>query len=100
MERITNKIARMAQEAKTRRAAKAKKEAETAKIMPLAPLLEQGAARCVRLALFSVKNKKQARTYLKGMPIMVVGDGRITYCGQELRQDDELGYEKQYRKIP
>ncbi|WP_240761730.1 plasmid replication initiator TrfA [Nitrosococcus wardiae] len=85
MEHITNKIARMAKEAK--------KEAETAKIIPLLPCWGKGQRGVpnerVRSALFSVKNKKQARAYLEGVPIVVVGDGRITYRGQELRQDDE-----------
>ncbi|WP_083781412.1 plasmid replication initiator TrfA [Nitrosococcus watsonii] len=94
VEHITNKIARMAQEAKTRREAKAKREAETAKIIPLLPCWDKGQQRgvpneMVRSALFSVKNKKQARAYLEGVPIVVVGDGRISYRGQELRQDDE-----------
>lgn len=93
MEHITNKIARMAQEAKTRRAVKGKKEVETAKIIPLLPYWskrQRGVPNeMVCSALFSVKNKRQARAYLEGVPIVVVGDGHITYRGQELRQDDE-----------
>ena len=43
----------------------------------------------VRSALFTAKNRKQAREYLDGAVIAVVGEGRITYTGKELRQDDE-----------
>lgn len=43
----------------------------------------------VRSALFAAKNRKQVREYLKGAVVAVVGEGRITYTGEELRQDDE-----------
>lgn len=43
----------------------------------------------VRSALFNACNRRQARTYLKQSPVTVIGDGRITYTGEELRQDDE-----------
>jgi hypothetical protein len=40
-------------------------------------------------ALFNAKNRKQPRVYLKQSEIAVIGDGKITYTGEELRQDDE-----------
>lgn len=40
-------------------------------------------------ALFNAKNRKQARTYLKQSEIAVIGNGKITFTGEELRQDDE-----------
>ena len=43
----------------------------------------------VRSALFTARNRKQPRDYLKRAEIAVIGDGRITYQGEELRQDDE-----------
>jgi hypothetical protein len=44
----------------------------------------------LRSALFNARNRKQARRMLKDEEILVVGEGRITYGGEELRQDDEL----------
>lgn len=44
----------------------------------------------LRSALFSAKNRKQPRAYLKKQDIAVLFDGRITYQGEELRQDDEI----------
>lgn len=43
----------------------------------------------VRSALFNVRNRRTRRDYLKNHPIAVIGEGRITYTGEELRQDDE-----------
>lgn len=43
----------------------------------------------VRSALFNAKNRSAGRVYLKGVEIATIGDGRITYQGEELRQDDE-----------
>lgn len=42
-----------------------------------------------RSALFNVRNKRQPRAYLESAPIVMLGEGRITYRGQELRQDDQ-----------
>lgn len=43
----------------------------------------------VRSDLFNARNRKQARTYLKQAEITLIGEGRITYTGEELRQDDQ-----------
>lgn len=43
----------------------------------------------LRSALFSARNRKQPRAYLKSADIAVLFDGCITYLGEELRQDDE-----------
>lgn len=43
----------------------------------------------VRSALFTAKNRKEPRNMLRQAAIAVIGDGRITYTGDELRQDDE-----------
>lgn len=43
----------------------------------------------VRSALFTAKNRKQARENLKRAVVAVIGDGQINYTGEELRQDDE-----------
>lgn len=43
----------------------------------------------VRSALFNARNRKQPRAYLKQSDIAVIGEGRITFTGEELRQDDE-----------
>lgn len=43
----------------------------------------------VRSALFSARNRSQKRLDLKGAEIAVIGDGRMLYTGEELRQDDE-----------
>lgn len=44
----------------------------------------------LRSALFTVRNRNQARQYLKDVNVVVVGEGQIRYRGEELRQDDEL----------
>lgn len=43
----------------------------------------------VRSALFTAKNRKQPRENLKQAVVAVIGEGQITYTGEELRQDDE-----------
>ena len=43
----------------------------------------------LRSALFNARNRNQKRVMMKNEPIAVVGDGRISYRGEELRQDDE-----------
>lgn len=44
----------------------------------------------VRSALFTARNRRQPRIhYKKSTEIVVIGEGRITYKGEELRQDDE-----------
>jgi hypothetical protein len=43
----------------------------------------------VRSALFTAKNRKQVREDLKQAVVAVIGEGQITYTGEELRQDDE-----------
>lgn len=43
----------------------------------------------VRSALFNARNKNQKRAYLRDVDIAVIGEGRITFRGEELRQDDE-----------
>jgi hypothetical protein len=43
----------------------------------------------LRSALFNARNRKTARAMMKSEPIAIIGDGRITYRGEELRQDDE-----------
>jgi len=43
----------------------------------------------IRSALFNAKNRNNKRAMLKSEPIAIIGDGRITYRGEELRQDDE-----------
>ena len=42
----------------------------------------------VRSALFNARNRNIPRAYLKDAEIAVIGDGSITYRGEELRQDD------------
>jgi hypothetical protein len=40
-------------------------------------------------ALFNAKNKKTSRIHLKQADIAIIGEGSISYTGEELRQDDE-----------
>ncbi len=42
-----------------------------------------------RSALFNARNKKFPRRYLKSAEIYVIGKAKISYTGEELRQDDE-----------
>lgn len=65
--------------------------AQPTEITQLPPWAE--ALRClpneiVRSALFNARNRNLTREYLKDIEIVVIGDGRITYRGEELRQDD------------
>lgn len=43
----------------------------------------------LRSALFNARNRKTPRSMMKSEPVAVIGDGRISYRGEELRQDDE-----------
>lgn len=68
-------------------------ERQSAKIPVLLPVNWADGQRClpneiVRSALFNARNRNIARQYLKDVDISVVGDGKITYRGEELRQDD------------
>lgn len=52
-----------------------------------------GEVRCApnefrRSALFNARNRNQPRRYLDGVVLAMLGKGRITYRGEELRQDD------------
>ncbi len=52
-----------------------------------------GEVRCapnefLRSALFNARNRNQPRRYLDGVVLAMLGKGRITYRGEELRQDD------------
>lgn len=42
----------------------------------------------MRSALFNARNRNQPRRYLRQEAVAVIGNGRITYTGEELRQDD------------
>lgn len=44
----------------------------------------------LRSALFTCRNRKQPRMFIKDEEIAVIGDGQVVYRGEELRQDDEL----------
>ena len=44
----------------------------------------------LRSALFTCRNRKQPRLFIKDEEIAVIGDGQVVYRGEELRQDDEL----------
>lgn len=43
----------------------------------------------VRSSLFSARDKREPRRTFRGEDLIVIGDGRINYRGEELRQDDE-----------
>ena len=43
----------------------------------------------LRSALFNARNKRLRREFMKQAAIAIIGDGRVTYTGEELRQDDE-----------
>lgn len=84
---LTAKIEKMEAQAKNRQSQK-----ETAKVLylPMWADLHRGSPNeIVRSALFNVRNRNIKRRYLEDEPIVVFGDGEITYRGQELRQDDE-----------
>ncbi|SMF97760.1 TrfA protein [Methylomagnum ishizawai] len=58
--------------------------------LPFWPESQRGAPNeIVRSALFNARNRKQKRGYLANVDVYVIGDGSITYTGEELRQDDE-----------
>jgi hypothetical protein len=42
----------------------------------------------MRSALFNARNRNQPRRYLRQEVLALIGNGRITYTGEELRQDD------------
>ncbi|WP_270956543.1 plasmid replication initiator TrfA [Burkholderia pseudomallei] len=42
-----------------------------------------------RSSLFNARNKRLKREFLREAEIFVIGTGRVTYTGEELRQDDE-----------
>ena len=42
----------------------------------------------LRSALFNARNRNQPRRYFDGVVLAMLGKGRITYRGEELRQDD------------
>ncbi len=61
--------------------------------LPVIPANWNDLRRClpneiVRSALFNARNRNIPRAYLKDVEIAVIGDGSITYRGEELRQDD------------
>lgn len=58
--------------------------------LPKWPESQRGAPNeVVRSALFNARNRRQKRVYLSNAEIYVIGEGSITYTGEELRQDDE-----------
>lgn len=58
--------------------------------MPLWPEDRRGIPNeLVRSALFCARNHRIPRQTLEDTPIVVIGDGEITYSGKELRADDE-----------
>jgi hypothetical protein len=73
----------------------AKKEKSTAlpveiKQLPLWPdVVRSLPNEILRSALFNARNRNHPRAMMKSEPIAIIGDGRITYRGEELRQDDE-----------
>jgi hypothetical protein len=87
------KIAKRAFEAKERKL-QSKKLAPPAEVIDIKQLtLWSEVVRClpneiVNSALFSAKNRRQARSFLKQAEIAVIGNGKITFTGEELRQDD------------
>ena len=80
------------EQAAAQREAEASAKAMTAKVirLPFWPEPQRSAPNeVVRSALFNARNRKQKREYLSNAAIYVIGDGSITYTGEELRQDDE-----------
>jgi hypothetical protein len=83
-------IQKRAEEAKSRQSAKKHVTLSSAVKVKLPQWNE--AMRCLpneiaHSALFNAKNRRQARAYLERSKIAVIGDGRITFTGRELRQD-------------
>lgn len=61
----------------------------TVEHLPMWPDAARGAPNeIVRSALFNARNRNQPREYMKDVEIAVIGDGQMTYRGEELRQDD------------
>jgi hypothetical protein len=92
---IMEAVKKRAEEAKARNEAKAKNAEPEKTVIPPVQLL----AVCsdlqrilpneiIRSALFNARNRNQKREYLRSIEIAVIGGGRITYRGEELRQDD------------
>lgn len=71
---------------------KQKKEIEKQNLvrqLPLWPEPKRSAPNeIVRSALFNIRNHRVKREFYENIPVVVVGDGSITYNGAELRQDD------------
>lgn len=91
--RIPDLQAKAKEREKTRQAKAEKNNGKAVAILVQLPLWAE-ALRCIpnellRSALFNAKNRKQPRAYLKKTDIAVLFEGRITYQGEELRQDDE-----------
>lgn len=87
-------LQRKEEEARARKAAEPEQPASPPVAVVVQLPLWAEALRClpneiVRSALFNARNRKQPRAYIKKTEITVIGDGRITYQGEELRQDDE-----------
>jgi hypothetical protein len=89
------KIAKKAAEAKVRKSIQREFESlTTIAISPEQLPLWHQSLRCLpneifHSALFNAKNQNVGRINLKQADIAIIGEGRITYTGEELRQDDE-----------
>ena len=91
--RIPELQAKSREREKARQATAEKGNGRAVAVVVQLPLWAE-ALRCLpnellRSALFNAKNRKQPRAYLKKQDIAVLFEGRITYQGEELRQDDE-----------
>ena len=78
-----------AAEAKAKSVAKVE-EVDAQRVLPFWP--EQFRAlpsEIFRSPLFNARNKRSKREYMKEREIVVIGPGRVTYTGEDLRQDDE-----------
>lgn len=90
------KIAKKALEAKLKRTNSDSNRLQNKQVCNVAkqlPLWSDG-LRCLpneiaHSALFNAKNRRQAREYLRQSNIAVIGEGKISFTGEELRQDDE-----------
>ncbi|WP_114815191.1 plasmid replication initiator TrfA [Paraburkholderia kururiensis] len=79
-----------ASDAEARLAVKAEEATDSQLALPFWP--EQFRAlpnEIFRSALFNARNKRQPRIRMKSHEIYVIGTAKITYTGEELRQDDE-----------
>lgn len=84
----------IAEKVKTARAKKAARQPDPSKSLviqlPLWMEPQRGIPNeLLRSALFNARNRKVPRAFMKAAPIAVLGEGSITYQGEELRQDDE-----------